>query len=113
MARLDAIRKMYTARERRVRNVIEGTSERPRLMLRVTNRGFEAQVIDDSQDKTLLGIRTTEGSNIEQAKTFGEKVAAAAKKAKVSKVVFDRGGKRYHGRIKAFADAARKAGLEF
>lgn len=113
MARLDAIRKMYTARERRVRNVIEGTSERPRLMLRVTNRGFEAQIIDDSQDKTLIGLRTTDGSNSQQAEKFGATVAAAAIKANVTKVVFDRGGKRYHGRIKAFADAARKAGLEF
>lgn len=113
MARLDAIRQMYTARERRVRNVITGTTERPRLMLHVSNRGFEAQIIDDSQEKTLIGMRTTEGSNVDQAEKFGKTVAEAAKKAKISKVVFDRGGKRYHGRIQAFADAARKAGLEF
>lgn len=114
MGRLETKRAQAEIRDRRVRNVITGTSERPRLAIKVTNKGFEAQIIDDSIGKTLLGMRkTASAANVKLAEEFGKEVATAAKKAKVKTVVLDRGHKRYHGRIKAFADAARENGLEF
>lgn len=113
MGRLDSVRQMHSARQRRVRNIITGTSQRPRLMLVVSNRGFEAQIIDDSVQKTLVGARQMTGSSVAEAKKFGATLADLAKKAKIKRVVFDRGEKKYHGRVQAFADSARENGLEF
>lgn len=109
-------------RHRRVRAKISGTTERPRLNVYRSLENIYAQVIDDTQGHTLLSASTidkeiaakAEGLNgIEAAKLVGKTVAERAKAAGIDTVVFDRGGFRYHGRIKALADAAREAGLEF
>jgi large subunit ribosomal protein L18 len=113
MARLARKERQAQARKRRVRNVIRGTEIRPRLMFKVTNRGFEAQIINDDSGKTLVGARDTSGKSIDHAQKFGKKVADLATKQKIDTVVFDRGSKRFHGRVKAFADTARDNGLEF
>jgi large subunit ribosomal protein L18 len=104
-------------RKARVRSVISGTSERPRLTVTISNLHISAQVINDD-NHTTLAYATTVGSKIagtmtEKSAQIGTEIAKAAKKAKVSKVAFDRNGRKYHGRIKALADAARKEGLEF
>lgn len=104
-------------RKNRIRSVISGTAERPRLTVTVSNLHVSAQLVDDTAHKTIasastVGQRTT-GTLTEKAASVGEAIAAQAKAAKVKKVVFDRNGKLYHGRVKALADAARKAGLEF
>lgn len=111
--RLSRKERQSQARKRRVRNIIRGTTERPRLMLKVTNRGFEAQIIDDSQSKTLVGARETDGKTLDHAAKFGKEIANLATKQKIDTVVFDRGSKQFHGRVKAFVDAARENGLEF
>ena len=104
-------------RHRRVRGKIRGTAERPRLVVFRSNRGIEAQLIDDLQAKTLasaswLGLKKSfKGDKTEQATEVGKRLADAAKKAGVEGVVFDRGGYRYHGRVKAFADGVREGGL--
>jgi len=113
MARLAQKERQAQARKRRVRNIIRGTTDRPRLMFKVTNRGFEAQIIDDGAAKTLVGARSTDGKSTADAEKFGKTVADLATKQKIDTVVFDRGSKRFHGRVKAFADAARDNGLEF
>ena len=105
-------------RHRRVRSVISGTASRPRLSVTVSNLHITAQLIDDTAGKTLgytstVGQKTLKGSMTEKAAWVGEEIAKQAKTAKVKAVVFDRGGKLYHGRVAALADAARKAGLEF
>jgi large subunit ribosomal protein L18 len=107
-----------TQRKHRIRATVIGTSERPRLSVYVSNTNISAQVIDDSKHHTLAAVTTAgnknaKGSLSEKAAWVGAEIAAASKKAKVTAVVFDRGGKRYHGRIKALADAAREKGLEF
>lgn len=104
-------------RKNRVRSTVIGTSERPRLSVFVSNRHVVAQIIDDSTSKTLAHA-TTAGSKItgsmtEKAEAIGELIAKKAKAAKISKVVFDRNGRLYHGRVQALADSARKNGLEF
>lgn len=104
-------------RAMRVRSRVSGTTERPRLVVRISNMHVSAQVIDDVTHKTLA-YATTVGSKITGSKTdkateIGKQIASKAKKANVSKVVLDRGAKLYHGRIKALADAARAEGLEF
>ena len=104
-------------RANRVRTVIKGTPERPRLSVNISNLHITAQIIDDSVGKTLayastVGLAAT-GTKTEQAALVGKDLAAKAKKAKVGKVAFDRGSRKYHGRIKALADAAREGGLEF
>ncbi len=104
-------------RKGRVRSTVIGTSERPRLSVHISNLHIVAQVIDDSTGKTLahattVGTKLT-GTMTERADAIGAEIATKAKKAKVSKVVFDRGGRIYHGRVKALADSARKNGLEF
>lgn len=108
------------ARHARVRKIVEGTNERPRLAIYRSNKHISAQVIDDSKQITLVSASTFEhgnklanGSNVEAAKYVGELIAKRAKEAGVEEVVFDRGGFLYHGRIKALADAAREAGLKF
>ena len=105
-------------RKNRVRATVSGTTERPRLSVTISNRHIIAQVIDDTQHKTVayistVGTKAAKGSMAERAEWVGTEIAKKAKAANVSAVVFDRGGRIYHGRVQALADAARKAGLEF
>ena len=105
-------------RAHRVRKTAIGTTERPRLSVHVTNLHVSAQIINDDTHTTLAAVSTVgqkavTGSLTAKAEWVGKEIAGKAKTAKVSKVVFDRGGKLYHGRVKALADAARNAGLEF
>jgi large subunit ribosomal protein L18 len=105
-------------RRRRVRAKVRGSAERPRFSVFRSNRGVMAQLIDDDRGHTLAAVFWTEPdlrglSPMEQATKAGEVLAARAKDAGVSTCVFDRGGYRYHGRVKALADSAREAGLEF
>ena len=106
----------------RVRMKVEGTSERPRLCVFRSIGHIYAQVIDDRAGKTLVSASSADaetkktlkgGGNIAAAKVVGKAVAQRAKAAGIGKVVFDRGGYKYHGRVKALADAAREAGLQF
>ena len=106
-------------RHRRVRKRVRGTPERPRLAVFRSNKHISAQVIDDRAGRTLAAASTLEAalregsSNKEAAAAVGRRVAERAKAAGVERVVFDRGGFLYHGRVAALADAAREAGLEF
>src|SRR5215212_3326655 len=105
-------------RRRRVRAKVRGTAERPRLSVFRSNRGIGAQLIDDVAGHTLAAVNWTEGDlkslkSGDEAKRAGELLAERAKAAGVETVVFDRGGYRYHGRVKALADGAREAGLKF
>jgi len=105
-------------RRRRVRAKISGTEERPRLSVFRSNRGIFAQLIDDRAGRTIAAVAWTEDelrklSATEQAKRAGELLAERAKRAGVETCVFDRGGYRYHGRVRALADGAREAGLKF
>ena len=106
----------------RVRTRVSGTTERPRLCVYRSLGHIYAQVIDDRSGKTLVSASSVDketkknlkgGGNIAAAKVIGKAIAERAKAAGVSKVVFDRGGYKYHGRVKALADAAREAGLQF
>ena len=104
---------------KRIRRKVFGTQERPRLAVFRSLNHIYAQVIDDAQGNTLAAAASTEkdlrgkGGNLEGAKLIGQKVAERAKTKGITRVVFDRGGYLYHGRVKALADAAREAGLEF
>ena len=105
-------------RARRVRSKMSGTPGRPRLSVDISNRHIIAQIIDDTAQKTIayvstVGAKAAKGSMTERAEWVGSEIAKKAKAAKVTTVVFDRGGRLYHGRVQALADAARKAGLEF
>ena len=105
-------------RHKRVRRGVYGTAERPRLVVFRSNRGIAAQLVDDVEGKTLaaaswLDKRSAKGAKTDQATEVGKALAANAKKAGIQRVVFDRGGYLYHGRVKALADAAREGGLEF
>jgi large subunit ribosomal protein L18 len=106
-------------RHRRVRGKVQGTAERPRLVVSRSNRGIAAQLIDDVEGKTLaaaswIGLaKSFKGDKTEQATEVGKLLAQKAKAAKVDSAVFDRGGYLYHGRVKALADAAREGGLKF
>jgi large subunit ribosomal protein L18 len=106
-------------RHRRVRGKIYGTPERPRLVVFRSNRGIEAQLVDDAEGKTLAAAswlhlkKSLKGNKTQQAAEVGKLLAENAKKANVEAVVFDRGGYLYHGRVKALADAAREGGLKF
>jgi large subunit ribosomal protein L18 len=104
-------------RHRRVRVHVAGTSQRPRLAVFRSLNHLYAQLIDDAASRTLASASTLEmkakGNGVAQAAEVGKAIAAKAKAKGVSSVVFDRGGFLYHGRIKALADAAREAGLEF
>ena len=113
------VREARERRHRRVRRRIVGTAERPRLTVFRSNRGIEAQLIDDVDGKTLAHASHTalaksfKGSKSEQAAAVGKELAATAKKAGIETVVFDRGGYLYLGRVKALADGAREGGLKF
>jgi large subunit ribosomal protein L18 len=109
-------------RRRHVRRKITGTAERPRLSVFRSSKHIYAQLIDDLSGVTLAaassragGVKkaTPYGGNVKAAAVVGEKLAAAAKEKGIAKAAFDRGHYRYHGRIKALAEAARKAGLQF
>lgn len=122
MDKLKAKQAGLERRQRRVRGKIAGTAERPRLRVTRTNDHIYAQVIDDVAGKTLASASSVDpevnkdlknGANIEAARAVGEAIGARAKAAGVTTVIFDRGGRVYHGRVKALADGARSAGLEF
>ena len=111
---------MRLERHNRIRKNLSGTPERPRLNVFRANANTTAQIIDDTKGITLVSASTLEkelniknGGNVEAAKIIGAEIAKRAKKAKINKVVFDRGGYLYHGRVKALAEAARENGLEF
>lgn len=104
-------------RANRVRATVSGTGQRPRLAVKISNLHVTAQIIDDELSKTLVYATTVgqkaTGTMTEKSAWVGEQIGVRAKKAKITKVVFDRNSRKYHGRIKALADAARTAGLEF
>ena len=116
------LREQRARRHRRIRGRVSGTTERPRLNVFRSNAHIYAQVIDDTVGHTLAAASTldaglrpqlAENTKLDEAKLVGRLIAERALAAGVSKVVFDRGGYRYHGRISALADAAREAGLQF
>ena len=105
-------------RRRRVRAKVRGSSDRPRLSVFRSNRGIQAQLIDDVQGHTVAAVNWIEGdlkplARMEQAKRAGELLAERGKAAGIDECVFDRGGYRYHGKVKARADGAREGGLRF
>jgi large subunit ribosomal protein L18 len=105
-------------RRRRIRGKVEGTAERPRLSVYRSNRGVVAQLIDDQRRHTIVSVTWIESDlrglkTMEQAKRAGELLAGRAKEAGIEACVFDRGGYKYHGRVKALADGAREGGLSF
>ena len=113
-----ATKKKRTRRQRRVRSRVQGTPDRPRLTVFRSNRSIYAQMIDDLKGGTLVSASSTEikesGLRKSQvAEKVGELLAAKAKDKNINKVVFDRGGYLYHGRVKALAEGARKGGIEF
>ena len=116
MDRKEKLRSL-SRRHRRVRKKVFGTPERPRLAVFRSNRHIYAQLIDDFQGRTLAAASTLKdagsGDPKEQAKAVGTALAERAKSAGVSRVAFDRGGFKYHGRVQAVADGAREGGLEF
>ena len=105
-------------RRRRVRAKVRGTAERPRIAVFRSNRGIFVQLIDDDSGRTLAAVNWTESDlrslkPLEQAKKAGELLAERAKAAGIETAVFDRGGYRYHGRVKSLAEGAREGGLNF
>jgi large subunit ribosomal protein L18 len=117
MIRKESKNETRLIRHARVRKNISGTKEVPRLNVFRSNGQIYAQVIDDEKGNTLVAsssreLKLTNGGNVEAAKAVGKDIAEKCKKAKIKKVVFDRGGYLYHGRVSALADAAREAGLE-
>lgn len=112
---------LFERRRRRVRTALKSRgAQRPRLSVHRSGRHIYAQIIDDAEGRTLASASTLDkdvrgktGATAEAAADVGKRVAAAATKAGVTKVVFDRGGFLFHGRVKALADAAREGGLEF
>ena len=114
-----SVRESRARRHRRVRGKVAGTAVRPRLAVFRSNRGIEAQLVDDEIARTLasaswLGLpKSFKGDKSEQAAEVGKQLAAAAKKAGIEACVFDRAGYLYHGRVKALAEGAREGGLKF
>jgi large subunit ribosomal protein L18 len=106
-------------RHRRVRGKVSGTAERPRLVVFRSNRGIDAQLVDDASGRTIAAAgwlqlkKSFKGSKTEQAAEVGKQLAASAKEAGIEEVVFDRAGYLYHGRVKALAEGAREGGLRF
>ena len=120
MIKKESRNSMRVVRHKRIRSKIMGTSSIPRLCVFRSNKEIYAQIIDDEAKTTLCSASTLDkslkiknGSDIEAAKVVGKEIAKKALKAKITKVVFDRGGYLYHGRVQALADAARENGLEF
>jgi len=101
------------ARKRRIRAKVKGTAARPRLTVFCSLTRVYTQLIDDAAGKTLAAASSAKGKNILEAVKVGKAIAAKAKALKVTAIVFDRNGRKYHGRIKALADAARAGGLQF
>ena len=109
---------MRKRRHTRIRKTLSGTSECPRLNVFRSNNGIFVQVIDDTTGTTLassssIALKLKNGGNVEAATLVGKDIAEKCKVAKIKKVVFDRGGNLYHGRVQALAEAARENGLEF
>ena len=115
MIKKESRNEMRKVRHERVRKQIIGTKDIPRLNVYRSNTNIYAQIIDYENGVTLASASSMKmkGNNTEVATKVGEAIAKEAKKAKITKVVFDRGGYLYHGRVKALADAARENGLEF
>ena len=120
MIKKESRNSMRISRHKRIRRTMMGNSAIPRLCVYRSNKEIYAQIIYDETRTTLVSASSLEknlkienGSNVEAAKIVGKAVAEKAKAAKITKVVFDRGGYLYHGRVKALADAARENGLEF
>jgi large subunit ribosomal protein L18 len=114
--------KRLQRRQWAIRKTLVGTPSRPRLSVFRSDKHISAQIIDDHAGKTLASASTTQkdirgdapnGGNVALAEKIGTEIATRAKAAGVTKVAFDRAGRKYHGRVKALAEAARKAGLEF
>lgn len=113
-------KKLHTRAQRkaRIRSTVSGTPERPRMTVSISNMHVSVQIIDDTAQKTLAAVTTVGqkaavGTMTVKAEWAGTEIAKKAKSAKISKVVFDRNGRDYHGRVKALAEAARAGGLEF
>ena len=128
MAKIANLKKSRSAqrakRHRRIRKKVQGTAERPRLVVFRSLKNIEGQVVDDDASRTIVGLSTlapelkefkpeSRNPRVEVAKEAGKLLAQKAKEAGVENVIFDRGGYRYHGRVKAFAEGAREGGLEF
>ena len=120
MVKKESRNEMRQAKHARVREKVFGTAEAPRLNVFRSNNNIFAQIIDDEKGITLVSassidkeLKLENGGNVEAATKVGELLAKRAKKAKITKVVFDRGGYLYHGRVEALANAARENGLEF
>jgi large subunit ribosomal protein L18 len=117
------VRKARERRHKRVRAKVVGTAERPRLVVFRSNRGIEAQLVDDLESKTIAAaswlhlskaqLSKAKSSKTDQASEVGKLLAQRGKEAGVERAVFDRGGYLYHGRVKALAEAAREGGLKF
>jgi len=112
MIKKESRNEMRKVRHERIRKQIIGTKDVPRLNVYRSNKNILVQLIDDENGVTLASA-SVKGKNIEAATKVGESIAKEAKKLKITKVVFDRGGYLYHGRVKALAEAARSNGLEF
>jgi large subunit ribosomal protein L18 len=118
MERLEHRRQNLVRRKNRIRSRTVGTAERPRLSVYVSQQHVTAQIIDDSRQQTLAYVTTVgqkqQAANLtERAVWVGQEIAKKAKAAKIKRIVFDRNGSLYHGRVKALADAAREGGMEF
>jgi len=117
--KLDTKRKLEVNRKLRIRKTVKGTSDRPRLSLKITNLNIHAQAIDDSVGKTLVAVSTAGKSkekslpNVAGCAKVGEDFGKQLLEKGIKQVVFDRNGRRYHGTVKAFAEAVRKAGVSF
>lgn len=110
--------KLRIKRKKRIRKKISGSAEKPRLSIFRSNKGIYAQVINDVDGKTLIGLAShskseTKRAGIELCEKLGETLASKCREKNINTVVFDRNGYVYHGRVKAFADGARKGGLNF
>lgn len=116
--RLKTIAKQRVLRKARIKSRVKGTTDKPRMSVAITNKHVVAQLIDDTTHKTIVsattvGKKSVTGTMTEKAQWVGTEIAKKAKAKKVKTISFDRGAKQYHGRVKALADAAREAGLEF
>ena len=123
MSSISAIKlKRQDRRKARIRGVVRGTTVRPRLSVFRSLKNISVQIVDDTTGRTLVSANTLEkslrgttgsGGNVKAAVLIGKQIAERAKEKGIEKVAFDRGGYRYHGRVKALADAAREGGLQF